>query len=681
MRQDHFTYQQAARVAGFGLLVQASVGVAALLFGVGAGDALARLASAWILLGVAVWVVLWLLFQQHKLERLEALEHDDIAGGESGLTDDESRVAARRLRTMHRITVPASSLIFALCLGGLGWLHLNVLRQVRMGEAEFDVAPNLGWAVAIGVGLAVVSFIFSRFTAGMAKQPVWRNLRGGAAWTAGNALLLLVVAASAALRYLGNDVAAEAVAWVVPVFEFVLAAEIVLNFVLWLYRPRIPGEAPRAPFDSRLLSLLAAPDNLVRSIQEAVDFQFGFDVTGSWGWRLLTRRLPLLLAVGVLTLAGLSSLQVVEPSQQGVRLRFGEPVTDAPLNSGLHFKLPWPIEQVEMYDIARIRSLPLTSTLVNGGEVQLWTDDLGKKYDRKLDPFLVKSGADNGDGFGGWSLIDAEMRLQYRLLGDDQLWSWIDLGGGRRGPRDAMSPRQKALRALTLAEIEAAFRSRTLEEVLSADRGTLARSLRNEVKASLAEYGVDVVSIDLLMLRPAGEAAGAWEELNVRTQQRTLLSTKARETVETGFVQLLGQTGLVDPLVEAITQAEALERGGASEDEISAAVDKADAILFSAGGEIGARIDAANGERWVRVLEAESLLARVRGQTRSWQAGGDLYRQRQIMNVYAATLPGMRKFVAAVDPSRLDIDMDLKTIDPLFAISDALGTGDEGLSE
>ena len=105
---------------------------------------------------------------------------------------------------------------------------------------------------------------------------------------------------------------------------------------------------------------------------------------------------------------------------------------------------------------------------------------MGKKYDRKLDPFLVRSSANNGDGFGGWSLIDAEMRLQYRLLGDDQLWSWIDLGGGRRGPRDAMSPRQKALRALTLAEIEAAFRSRTLEEVLSADRGTLARSLRNE---------------------------------------------------------------------------------------------------------------------------------------------------------------------------------------------------------
>ena len=200
------------------------------------------------------------------------------------------------------------------------------------------------------------------------------------------------------------------------------------------------------------------------------------------------------------------------------------------------------------------------------------------------------------------------------------------------------------------------------------------------MKASLAEYGVDVVSIDLLMLRPAGEAAGAWEELNVRTQQRTLLSTKARETVETGFVQLLGKTGLVDPLVEAITQAERLERGGASEDEISAAVDKADAISSPPVG----RLVHESTRPTVSVGSGSwkpSLLARVRGQTRSWQAGGDLYRQRQIMNVYAATLPGMRKFVAAVDPSRLDIDMDLKTIDPLFAISDALGTGDEGLSE
>ena len=82
-------------------------------------------------------------------------------------------------------------------------------------------------------------------------------------------------------------------------------------------------------------------------------------------------------------------------------------MTDTPLSSGLHFKLPWPIEQVEMYDIARIRSLPLTSSLVNGGEVQLWTDDLGKKYDRKLDPFLVKSGADNGDGDDEGPMPDA----------------------------------------------------------------------------------------------------------------------------------------------------------------------------------------------------------------------------------------------------------------------------------
>ena len=36
----------------------------------------------------------------------------------------------------------------------------------------------------------------------------------------------------------------------------------------------------------------------------------------------------------------------------------------------------------------------------------------------------MKSGADNGDGFGGWSLIDAEMRLQYAS------WETINFGRG-----------------------------------------------------------------------------------------------------------------------------------------------------------------------------------------------------------------------------------------------------------
>ena len=54
-------------------------------------------------------------------------------------------------------------------------------------------------------------------------------------------------------------------------------------------RPRRVGEFPRASFDSSSLSLLAQPGSVVRSINEAVNYQFGFDITSSWGYQLLLR--------------------------------------------------------------------------------------------------------------------------------------------------------------------------------------------------------------------------------------------------------------------------------------------------------------------------------------------------------------------------------------------------------
>ena len=74
----------------------------------------------------------------------------------------------------------------------------------------------------------------------------------------------------------------------IPIFMFAVAAEIVINFVLNLYRPRLHGESPRPAFDSKTLSMFASPDSLVRSINEAINYQFGFDITSSWGYQLFT---------------------------------------------------------------------------------------------------------------------------------------------------------------------------------------------------------------------------------------------------------------------------------------------------------------------------------------------------------------------------------------------------------
>ena len=128
MRTDHLAYQQATRVAGFGLLLQLGIGLVMLVYGFLFSDSAFQIASMPVLVGVLVWISLVIVFHQHRLERLEALERDELAAerGEEGagiFTEGDTDVASRRLRQMHTWLMPAVSLLVA---GLLVYLKLVV---------------------------------------------------------------------------------------------------------------------------------------------------------------------------------------------------------------------------------------------------------------------------------------------------------------------------------------------------------------------------------------------------------------------------------------------------------------------------------------------------------------------------------------------------------------------------
>ena len=89
MRTDHFAYQQATRVAAFGLLLQLTIGLLMLIWGITGSDTSFEIGSTYVLPGCLVWIGLMVVFHQHRLERLESLERDELASDrgadESGL--------------------------------------------------------------------------------------------------------------------------------------------------------------------------------------------------------------------------------------------------------------------------------------------------------------------------------------------------------------------------------------------------------------------------------------------------------------------------------------------------------------------------------------------------------------------------------------------------------------------
>jgi hypothetical protein len=48
------------------------------------------------------------------------------------------------------------------------------------------------------------------------------------------------------------------------------------------------------------------------------------------------------------------------------------------------------------------------------------------------------------------------------------------------------------------------------------------------------------------------------------------------------------------------------------------------------------------------------------------------------MSVLARKLPNIRKYVIGIDPERLNIDVELREINPLLNFADTLETDDEG---
>ena len=186
----------------------------------------------------------------------------------------------------------------------------------------------------------------------------------------GIAIVLLAIAVGIVFQVFRKPALLEAVAYGIAVFGGIVAAEIAVNFVLNLYRPRRTGEVPRPAFDSKLLGLASAPDSIVRTINEAVNYQFGFDITSSWGYQLLLRSVVRLSLLGIAILLLMSMVVVVEPGEQAVRLRSGRVVGDV-AQGALIVKWPWPIETVERHDIGQVRSLVLCAKLNKTSAVNL----------------------------------------------------------------------------------------------------------------------------------------------------------------------------------------------------------------------------------------------------------------------------------------------------------------------
>jgi membrane protease subunit HflK len=351
---QHRPERRARTVAMVGLIFSILVSVFFLLLTSWSDSEALRALTRFTAVGNLIWFFLVLIYHQRVLVQDEAFESEQIrrerAAGVIGeaifdVDDEELLLARRRLRWMYRWVLPAFTILIIGSLVAVGlaaweWeLNASVWRRDWPGVKHSGL---LAWFVG---GASFLSFLLSRYAVGMARHAEWRMLRAGASWLMGVTLAGLTLVVTLGILHFSptSPVSERILAYVLRILLLVLAGEILLNFVLDFYRPRGVDDEPRPAFDSRLLGLFSEPGGIARSIAEAINYQFGFEVSSTWFYKLLQRSVVPLLGFGVAAMLAASCLVFVENNEEAVVERFGSRLPRV-LGPGVHAKLPWPVD-------------------------------------------------------------------------------------------------------------------------------------------------------------------------------------------------------------------------------------------------------------------------------------------------------------------------------------------------
>ncbi len=214
------------------------------------------------------------------------------------------------------------------------------------------------------------------------------------------------------------------------------------------------------------------------------------------GFRLRLRRCALAaLILGVLAAVMLSCLTVIGPSEEGIRERLGRVVNrGAPLEPGLHAKLPWPLEKIIKIDSRSIRRMNIGNTSDPRAIALLWTKPHGSE-----ESFLS---AEN-------YFFYPYLVLHYRVK------NIFNYAYSFRKPEELL---QNAADRL-ITEI---FSTRVFAEIVTSYRVPMENRVKGEVQKELDRLrsGLEIVSVNTKDIHPPVSVADSYEQVIAAVQEK-----------------------------------------------------------------------------------------------------------------------------------------------------------------
>ena len=428
--------------------------------------------------------------------------------------EDVRFTAGRSFENYRRFAPYVLSVLAILVVGGLLYRGYGALS----GRTVSSLHGNAVHSALIAVVMALVSVFSGAFFVGQSRTPGFRWLRPAGAWLIAG-FAVMVAAAAGAIFYSNNLVrvdwiAAKVVFWVLAV----LGVELLIGMIIEFYRPRTLKES-RPVFESQLLALFTEPGGVVRNIALALDYQFGFKVSGTWIYSFMEKSFFPVLIFWLLLLWGFTAIHEVGPSEVGIKERLGRVVSVKPLPPGIYCTLPWPFGKVNRYSCTELRSIVI-------GEMASGENGKNGKDDKKKPSQVVTWTNMHGDENAHYivavpdanseaasiSFLRLTIPIQFRIRPDGVM----KFAYGNASP-------VKALKCISEAVATEYMASVAMMELMSSRRTLAEKTMRERIQKRADEcgLGIDVVSVIITGAHPPIEkVAPAFQEVIGAMEQK-----------------------------------------------------------------------------------------------------------------------------------------------------------------
>ena len=620
-------------------------------------------AIGWFSLYVAlIWFVLCIQFYQRTLAEQEKLDLSQLAASEQGSAIFQGKserenlfsVAQGRLKILEKWFIPIFSAIIALYQIIVGLLILRFAWSWEEGSLKAPLFCSI-----IMASIAFVSFLLSRYATGMSSQMEWKPLRAGGSSMLSVSLICFALAIALALVYLFSSLVfvLGIIAKVISVLMIILGLEVALNLVMDIYRPRLKGQYSRTAFDSRLLGIINEPGGILRSAADALDYQFGFQVSQTWFYKLLEQAIIPLILFGALTLYALSCFVVVGPDEQGVVEFFGNPVNDANdvriINPGLTLKWPWPIEKVYVYPVNKISEIGIgyLEDAKSDRNAKLW----GQKHYKEEYQLLVASDQGERESSGTTvpvNLVIAAVPVQYRVK---DIYAYLYNHENPEKLLESICYGELTKYAVS-AKLETENETETQKSLLGRGRTEASEILKKRIQAAADKegLGVEIVFLGLQGVHPPVEVAADYENVTgaIQEKQKMILDAQANS------IKTLSQSaGSVEKARELSALDKKVKDNEYLDEPNETDINNLDEAFAQASGSTYATLSEAKTYAFGQVIDSKATGERFAGQLQAYRAAPEIYLYELWIRSLIDTYKDARKYVIMTDKNEKQINI------------------------